>query len=553
VANLLQDAESYANNQGGTPVDARDLDLLARVIGTACTRRRVVKALAATAVLAVSGRNERLRALAAGLSCCKCSGTRACEDDVSSYGECKQLCGTKQAIFSPNYTCQPGKTVSKVCKPKSQTPGFAHLADVTGLYDLAFADATGAATLTGYTQEVGQAVFTAEAAIAAGFAREEGAAILFDGGVQAYRAIRRNADRTLTVTGILSQHETVDAARTWREYSLPQLCPQEAADYEEFNEGEIGNVDEWKTCRFPFTADSNPGVLYTRLMTSVRSGEFVVVVSVDGADRVPQVKIGREYAEAVVDVLANLPDRTESLAPYVPLPDSSALCLPAIAARGAVRAFPTAQGGACDPNFPVSYPVLNGVFTPTTNTPPEAVAAQTAFYDGATTSLTYTLQITDQVPKPTIAEGLQAGNQVHSLTMTYWGLDPTVIDDGGRIFAERRDALDQLRGLRRGSVVEEGGIINESYTTFAFPFGNQTVYGAEKVVFGSGFSFSYAVFQIGEPIHDFSNWNPATDPATRGIAAYIGRLPSVGNLDAVQLRNLAREAFQHPLYGLGWR
>ncbi|MCC6790511.1 MAG: hypothetical protein IT336_02440, partial [Thermomicrobiales bacterium] len=240
-------------------MDARDFDVVARIVGSACTRRRTLKTLGAALLVALGGGRLRFEALAADLGCCKCSGTKACEMDVASYGECKQLCGTKQAIFSPNHSCQPGTSIPHVCKRTGDAAQALLTADQPGVYDLAYFSAAAADALGPHTRDDSALFFTPDAAIADGFVREQGASALFDGGVQVYHDFNRIDGTDIAVISLLSQHASIDAAEAWRAYAQPQLWPPDA----ELLAEETSGVDVGALARFQFPSTETEGETVT--------------------------------------------------------------------------------------------------------------------------------------------------------------------------------------------------------------------------------------------------------------------------------------------------
>ena len=516
-------------------MQAHDLDLVARLVGNACTRRRALKALAAGGWLAVSGSRLRLDALAADLCCCKCSGTKKCEDDVASLSECRQLCGTKQAIFSCNHTCEPGKSISKVCKLRKKT-GAAITASVPGVYDLAFFDAVGAVTYGPGAVRVSEAIFTSEAAQASGYAGETGGPLLYSEGVYSFHSVRTVDNGQLTLISFLSQHASIEAAETWRNYAAGQLWPPEAEEHTE----ELSQVDVADLHRFTFPSSETEGETVTRLAGITRIGEFVHWFSIEGIDTIPDPETGSRFQQAVADAIADQPEQTESLAPLAWLPDETLACVTSdelAGSAGAIRAslIPSAQNGAClVPALNVRYTVLGGRVQPAEGAADEAIEQSKAFYAGAQTSMTYTYF---------------QGAQLRTLTITRWSNTDVVASDGATFF-KRLAKSDELNGVVRTFGATDNPLVDDpSNSTFGYPTANGLLIGAEKTVFNGSYSFSLRVVQAGSA-PDIATWIPAEDPNVTLVLNDLGSGSSNTQLETVQFGNLENYLRNTPVYGV---
>jgi hypothetical protein len=487
-------------------MDTRDFDRWARLFAASCSRRRTFQVLGAGALAFGVGRRARFEALAAELGCCKCSGTQRCELDVASYGECKTVCGAnRQAIFAPDHTCTRGSSNISVCKRKRKATGAALLAGAPGAYDLAFVDRAAADTIAGLSPVTTEALFTAAAAIAAGFVQETAAAVLFEEGVQVYHSLWRDAAETLGVFSHVSQHLTAEAAARWYDYAHPQLGPAGAETFD----FELSGIDAGTLIRFAFPSQTEPGVTITRLMAMTLTGEFVNWFGIDDRVTVPAPELARAFAQAVVDALIDRPEQTESLAPYVALLPGAAACLPAFPAAAAKRAGAIAargptgflgQSAECEaPTGNIRYPVWDGAYVPRHGTPEGVIELNQDFFAGA-----------DRV----LDQSYAVGNQIRTVTVANWW-HPDVIENDGQIFFQRQAEVDAARGaVRQDLDMPHPAASGRWYcSAVAFPAGEQWMYGVDAVAFAPPYSLTLGVLQPGPPIGDPSTWMAAVDPA----------------------------------------
>lgn len=516
-------------------MESRDLDRWARLIASSCSRRRTLQALGAGALALGLGRRGRFDALAADLGCCKCSGTLRCELDVASYGECVAVCGPrKQAIFAPNYTCTRGNSLSKVCKSKRRATGFALLAGAPGVYDLAFVDRTGAATIPGLAPETTLALFTAEAALEAGIVEEAGAAALYEEAVQVYHSRWRDADETTAVFSHLSQHLTAEAAAAWYEYVLPQLGPEGAETFD----FELSGADAGALVRFAFPSQTQPGATITRLMALTLTGEFVNWFGIDAVDTIPDPELARTFAQAVIDALIDRPEQTASLAPYVRLLPNAAACLSALPVTATKRGpaeFQDEDPSCAAPTGTIRYPVWDGAFVPVVGMPADLIELNRSFLTGADRALNQTYLV---------------GDQAWTISITEW-VDPDVLANGGEVYFQRRDEVDAARGVIRQDLdlPHEGG--GQWFcTAFVWNAGEQPTYAVNRLFFAPPFSVSLDVIQGGEPVADPSTWTAEASPTITGsLLPAIAAEGEMGLVDWPKVLENIRRDRQLPTFG----